>query len=66
MILARLFTNYHFQEVVTDEGIYCDYILYEGISKTRNAIDLLKLLGYSNSIVKEAKERVNTYLETGE
>lgn len=66
VILKNHYENFHFQEVVNEEGIFCDYILYPGNSKTRNAINLLKLMGYSDQIVNEAKNRVNSYIQTGE
>ena len=37
--------NYHFLEHYVDDKISFDYKIHDGISKTRNAIYLLKLAG---------------------
>ena len=65
-ILNQYYDNYHFQESITSEGLECDYVLYKGETKSRNAIDLLKLIGFSEEIVRNAKYKVNHYLESGE
>lgn len=64
-ILEEIYENYHFQEQVTDRGIECDYILYQGRSYTRNAIQILKLLGFSDEIVGEAKRRADCFMDHG-
>ena len=64
-ILEEYYKNYHFQESVDDEGIVCDFKLYEDRSYTRNAINLLKFLGYSKDIIDDAKKRVDHYLDSG-
>lgn len=45
-ILENYYDNYHFQEEVGEEGITCDYILYKDRSYTRNAIHILKFIGF--------------------
>lgn len=51
---------YYFKEDVnSDEGIKFDYKIRKGVSNTRNAIKLLAYLGYPESIVKRAKERIS-------
>ncbi|QNO15097.1 DNA mismatch repair protein [Alkalicella caledoniensis] len=40
-----LLKNYHFQEYYVDDEIKFDYKLKQGVSKTRNALYLLKLIG---------------------
>jgi len=64
-ILEESYNNYHFQEKVIQDNILFDYKLYNGRSYTRNAIQLLKLLGYSDSIVSKAVKKVDDYLATG-
>lgn len=64
-ILENQFSNYHFQEMVTEDDITFDFILYTGRAYTRNAIPLLKLLGYSDEIVSNAINKVNYFLDTG-
>jgi len=55
-ILADKYDNYHFCEQITDDKITFDYKLKEGVSRTQNAIKLLKLMGYNSEIVKRAEE----------
>lgn len=64
-ILSNYFDNYHFEERLTDNEIVFDYKIYPGKSNTRNAIKLLKLMGYDKSIVDSAEERSLKYLEEG-
>lgn len=37
--------NYHFQEFYKNKEIYFDYILQPGVSKTRNALHLMRMAG---------------------
>lgn len=53
-LLKSTYTNYHFREQITDEGISFDYLLKEGPSRTRNAIKLLEFMDFSSEIVAEA------------
>ena len=55
----------HFEETVTDADINFDYKLEPGPAETRNAIHLLKLMGFDQSIVDAAHDRANHYAETG-
>lgn len=64
-MLEDNFINYHFQEQITDEGITFDYKLYPGRSHTRNAIKLLKFIGYDESIVTSAEDRAQKFLAEG-
>lgn len=61
-ILANHYTNYHFQESVTEDNVLFDYKIYEGPSKTKNAIKLLGMLGYENELVEKA-EQMAAYFE---
>jgi DNA mismatch repair ATPase MutS len=56
-ILENFFTNYHFQEKIEGSEVLFDYKLYEGRAYSRNAIKLLKLLGYDEDIVNKAEDR---------
>ncbi len=57
--IARSFENlyhlYHFSENVGEAGLEFHYRLKEGISKSMNAIKLLKYLGYPEEIVENAE-----------
>lgn len=55
-ILSKYFDNYHFREKIEEEDVIFDYKIYDGFSKTKNAIRLLNMLGYDREIVKEADE----------
>jgi hypothetical protein len=60
--LTRLVTdsyvNYHFQEEIGEHGLLFNYQLYEGPSETRNAIKLLRHVGYPEEIIEAAEERI--------
>lgn len=62
-ILENEYSNYHFQEYVKDDRVLFDYRLYEGRAVSKNAIKLLKMLGYDDSITERATERA-AYFET--
>lgn len=64
-ILEDHYDNYHFQEEVGERGITCDYILYKGRSYSRNAIQILKFMGFSKDIIEEAKNRAEKYTNHG-
>jgi len=55
-ILAAQYDNYHFCEQISDDEITFDYKLKHGVSRTRNAIKLLNLMGFNTEIVKKAEE----------
>ncbi len=57
--LSDEYQNIHFQEEVGEEGLAFDYKLHPGSSTTRNAIALLKHVGYPASITRNATNRVN-------
>ena len=63
--LLKDFTLFHFTETVGDEEMLFDYRLRPGPATSRNAINLLKLMGFSDSIVDGAHERAEHYLESG-
>ena len=55
----------HFEETVSDTEISFDYQLKPGPAETRNAIHLLKLMGFDDEIVKSAHARADGYVKTG-
>jgi DNA mismatch repair ATPase MutS len=65
ILLAKLYRSVHFQEVISNEGIIFDYELYDGRATSRNAIRLLRLIGYSDAIVHEAAKQANLFMEQG-
>jgi len=64
-LLSRQFTLCHFEEFIEDEEMVFDYLLREGPATSRNAINLLKLMGFDDSIVEGAHRRANQYLQEG-
>ncbi len=64
-ILEGIFDNFHFREQLTQNDISFDYKVYPGRSNTRNAIKLLKLMGYDQSIVKAAEDMASQFVEKG-
>lgn len=52
------FYNYHFQEKIKEHDIEFDYILRKGPCTSRNAIAILKYLGYPEVIYENAYRRV--------
>ena len=67
--LARLlkdtFDNYHFEEKIEEDDVKFSYLLCEGKATSRNAIKLLKVLGYDKSLIGAAENMATTFLETG-
>lgn len=63
VMLAEEYRNVHFSERVEDGGVYFDYRIKEGPTKTRNAIKLLKINGFSEEIISSA-ERLAEKLES--
>lgn len=57
------FNNYHFQEDIKENDIEFDYILREGPCTSRNAIAILRYLGYPKAIHENADRRVEKYEE---
>ncbi len=52
------YSNFHFQESVTEQGISFNYKLMPGPSTTRNAIELLRYVGYPSEIADAADARI--------
>ncbi len=64
-ILEKYFTNYHFQEEIENNEITFDYKMYNGRSTTQNAIKLLGILGYNDTIVQKAQAKADKFLNDG-
>ena len=64
-LLEKEYVNYHFEERIVEDDIYFPYKLLKGPAATRNAIALLKMLGYDSQIVKEAESMAEGFLESG-
>jgi DNA mismatch repair ATPase MutS len=57
-LVKSSYSNFHFQEKITEEGISFNYKLMGGPSTTRNAIKLLRYVGYPNEIADAADTRI--------
>ena len=64
-ILSGCYDNYHFQEEVTDSDVSFNFKLFKGPATTRNAIKLLKMIGYDASIIKGAECQAGYFIENG-
>lgn len=64
-LLRGRYALYHFSERISQEEILFDYRLRPGPSKTRNAIGLLGIMGFPQSLTKGALDRIGIYEETG-
>ena len=64
-LLKDIYDNYHFEEVIEGEDVKFSYLLCEGKATSRNAIKLLKVLGYEDSLVKDAENMATHFLKTG-
>ncbi|NLJ78983.1 MAG: hypothetical protein GX329_06450, partial [Tissierellia bacterium] len=59
------FINCHFRETIRDEDIKFDYILRDGPCTSRNAIAILRYLGYPREIHEKASEDVMDWARGG-
>ena len=64
-ILEGRYALLHFEEEVTDEGMSFDYRVRPGPTRTRNAIQLLRLMGLDEGITDRADARAADFLATG-
>lgn len=64
-ILEKLYSNYHFEETIEDNDISFNYRLNSGRATTRNAIKLLKVIGYDNEIIEAAQQIADNFIKTG-
>ncbi len=64
-LLPEQYDMYHFEEQLGEDEMVFDYRIRNGKAVSRNAINLLKLIGFENNIVEGAHERANRYVESG-
>jgi DNA mismatch repair ATPase MutS len=58
-IVDQAYECYYFTEGVDEEGLSFDYLIRKGVSPTRNAIKLLRYLGYPEEIIEKTYKRVD-------
>ena len=64
-MLAGYYTNYHFEEDMKDDDVKFSYKMMEGPATTRNAIRLLKIMGYDARITESAERSAADFEERG-
>lgn len=64
-LLEEYYNNYHFEEEIREDDVVFNYQLKKGRATTRNAIKLLGVMGYEDSIIKEAEYQAARFLKTG-
>ncbi len=64
-LLEKKFQNAHFTEEITDEDVSFSYLLKEGRADSKNALRLLKLMGYPEEITAAAADMARRFEETG-
>lgn len=64
-LLKDTFDNYHFEENIEGDDVKFSYLLCKGKATSRNAIKLLKVLGYDDSLIRAAEKMAANFLETG-
>lgn len=65
-LLSGQYENYHFEEEIQDGDIHFSYRLLPGAATTRNAIRLLKEMGYDTRMTGDAEWMAGHFLNTGE
>lgn len=62
MVDKHAYACYYFTEDVDSEGLKFDYLIRKGVSNTRNAIKLLKYLGYPDEIIENTYNRLENMI----
>ena len=64
-LLGDIYVNYHFSETLEGDDVKFSYRIQEGPADSRNAIRLLRALGYDPGIADSAERRAEQFMETG-
>lgn len=64
-LLKDRYDLYHFEGNVSDNDVHFDYVLKKGPATNRNAIKLLGVLGYDRSLIDNAQNLAEKFLNTG-
>ena len=65
-LLEQCYTNYHFEENICQGDISFSYQLKTGRAVSRNAINLLEIMGYDSNIIDRAKGMADRFVREGE
>ncbi len=60
-ILKNYYENVHFEEIIKDGDIVFPYRLQKGKATTRNAIALLKIMGYDSDVTLRAQKQAERF-----
>lgn len=66
ILLEDLYDNYHFDEEISGNDVLFNYMIKSGRATSRNAIRLLNVMGFDDSIVEKAELMAKGFVETGE
>lgn len=66
MLLERWYENYHFTEIVDGKDITFSYRLLKGRADSRNAIRLLRVMGYDSGLVEDAEAMAQEFIRSGQ
>ncbi|MCM1467653.1 MAG: hypothetical protein NC086_05845 [Alistipes sp.] len=64
-LLADYYDNYHFDESFVNDDVQYSYRLETGPARSRNAIRLLKQMGYEEQLIDDANALTKKFEETG-
>lgn len=64
-LLKEEYDNYHFEEEIEGGDIRFPYLLLPGKATTRNAIRLLSIMGYDDSIIRAAQRMAEQFVQSG-
>lgn len=65
-VLETKYDNYHFEEEVKNGDVLFSYHLQNGRAVSRNAIRLLQVIGFPETIISNADDMAARFLDTGE
>ncbi|NLL75751.1 MAG: hypothetical protein GX235_00655 [Clostridiales bacterium] len=64
-LLQSDYDNYHFEEEIKGDDVVFNYRLMIGRATTRNAIKLLRVMGYEEQIIHKAEELAESFMKNG-
>lgn len=64
-LLDGQYTNYHFDEDFVDDDVVFNYLIKDGKATSKNAIKLLSVMGFDNSVVSESQTLADKFLKEG-
>lgn len=65
-LLQQDYENYHFEETVEENDVRFNYCLQHGKASSRNAIRLLGVMGYDETMIQRAEQMAQDFLDRGE